>query len=224
MQDKARARMMPRMTRCSNDQSISLTPRAGFTLIEVLVALAITSVIIAALYSTFFLSRRAIDAVDESLVRLQECRAVLDGMRREIESALYQKGKPYTVFKLSDRDFYGKQASELSFTAFSPVIPGLARITYSVKEHEGRLTLRKKVISASAQPVGTESMELMEDIREFIVEAGYSGKWVRTWDSGLSNSIPDEIRVSVTVVTKKEEAPFTVSDMARTKIGIGKIL
>ena len=209
---------MGRMRRGRNKSSL-LNSYYGFTLIEVLVALAITSVIIAALYSTFFLSRRAVDAVDESLLKLQESRSVLDVMKREMESSLYQRDKPYTVFKLSDRDYYGKQASELSFTAFSPVIPGLARITYSVEEHEGKLTLRKKVTSASAPSSETGNMELMEDIREFSVEAGYSGKWVKTWDSGVSNTIPDEMRISVTLITKKEEAPFTVSDTVRTKIG-----
>lgn len=189
----------------------------GFTLIEILVALAITSIVIAALYSTFFLSRRAVDAVDDSLLRLQESRAVVDVIKREMESALYEKDKPYTVFKLDDRDFYGKQASQLLFTSFSPLLPGLAKITYSVEESGGKIVLKKKIISAYASSVETKSIELMEDIESFTIEAKYTDKWVKTWDSEISNNIPDEIRVSMKIYTKRGDTPLTISDIAYPK-------
>ncbi len=192
---------------------------AGFTLLEVLVAVAITSIVIAALYSAFSLSRRAVDAVDDSLIRIQETRAVLDTMKREIESALYRKEKSYTVFKLDDRDFYGKQASQLLFTSFSPLLPGLSKITYTVEENEGRLVLKKKVSSAIGARGETKSIELMEDIESFTIEAGYGDKRVKTWDSGAAGSIPDEIRITLKLSTKKESSPLTITEIARPRIG-----
>ena len=191
----------------------------GFTLLEVLVAVAITSIIVAALYSAFFLSRRAVDAVDESLLRLQESRAVLDIMKKEIESVLYRPERPYTVFKLDDRDFYGKQASQILLTSFSSVLPGLAKITYSVEEREGKLVLRKKISSAFSQAGETTGTEMMENIESFTVEAGYNGKWVRTWDSGVVRGIPDEIRISLKIYTRKDESPVTLSEIARPRTG-----
>jgi prepilin-type N-terminal cleavage/methylation domain-containing protein len=193
--------------------------RNGFTLIEVLIAVAITSMIVAALYSTFFLSRKAVDAVDDSLVKLQESRAVLDAMKREIESAVYVREKTYTLFKLDDRDFYGKQASQLVMTTFAPLLPGLSKITYTVEEDEGKLVLRKKIDAAYGKPFETRSVALMEDIEAFTVEAGYNDKWVKTWDSAVSNEIPAQIRISVKIRTKKEENPFTISEIARPRIG-----
>src|SRR5512147_2688640 len=79
----------------------------GFTLLEVLVALGISIIVMTALYSSFFLSRKAVDAVDDSLLRLQESRALLDIIKREMESSLYDQrkianGKAYTLFKLED--------------------------------------------------------------------------------------------------------------------------
>ena len=203
--------------RISASPCLRVNEIGGFTLIEVLVALAITSIVIAALYSTFFLSRRAVDAVDDSLLRLQESRAVVDAIKREMESALYEKEKSYTAFKLDDRDFYGKQASQLSFTSFIPSLPGLAKISYTVGESDGKLVLKKKVISAYAKSAETKGIELMEDIESFTIEARYTDKWVKTWDSEVSNSIPDEIRVSVKIYLKKEDSPFTISDIANPK-------
>ena len=191
----------------------------GFTLLEVLVALGISVIIMTALYSAFFLSRKAVDAVDESLLRLQESRGLLDTMKREMEAALYERMKPSTLFKLEDRDFYGRQASRASFTAFSPLIPGLARIDYFVEEDNGRLLLKKRIASACTQADEPKSIEIMEDVESFTVEARYGDKWVKTWDSAESYSVPEEIRVSVKVYIKKGETPFTVYDVARPKYG-----
>jgi prepilin-type N-terminal cleavage/methylation domain-containing protein len=195
----------------------------GFTLLEVIVALGISVIVITALYSSFFLSRKAVDAVDDSLLRLQESRALLDTIKREMESALYDQSKisnskAYTSFKLEDRDFYGKQTSRVSFTSFSPLVAGLAKIEYSVEEDDGKLVLKKRIGSAFAQTGEPKSIELMEDIESFTVEVRYGDKWVKTWDSAQSN-MPEEIRVSVKVFTKKGETPFMAYDVARPRYG-----
>ncbi len=200
----------------------------GFTLLEVLIALSLVSVIFAALYSTFFLSRKAVDAVDDSLLRLQESRAVLDVMKREIESALYERNKSYTVFKLEDEDCNGTQVSRITFTTFSQGHPGLARVEYRVVEHEGRLTLVKSLNSAYARSADTRAAELIEDLDSFAVEIRFKDLWVKTWDSALAQAKPEEIRVSIKVKKKEQEKPlaregsfplFMVSDIARPKIG-----
>lgn len=190
----------------------------GFTLLEVLIAFAITCIILAALYSTFFLSRRAVDAVDESLLRMQEARSVMDVMRRELESAVYISGKDYSVFKLDDRDFYGKQASQLRFASLSPSVPGISKIDYTVEEGEGGLVLRKTITSAYAASEEAKPFELMENIDSFKVEVKFNDKWVKTWDSKATNSLPDEIRISVNVTPEKGDVPITISDIAKRRM------
>ncbi len=191
----------------------------GFTLLEVLIAFAITCIIMAALYSTFFISHKAVTTVDDSLLRLQECRATLDVMKRELESCLYDRNKNYTVFKLEDRDFFGKETSQLTFTSFSPLLPGLSKIAYTVEEDDKKLTLNKSMISAYSQPTDKPmSVPLIEDIQSFTVEALYNGKWVKTWDGELSN-LPEQVRITVSICPKKGAAPLTMSDIARPRIG-----
>jgi general secretion pathway protein J len=102
---------------------VAFTPE-GFTLIEVLLALVLLSVILGAIYSTFILSHKAMEGMDQSLVKLQECRMAIDAIRREIESISYTPGREKTVFRIEDRDLYGKQASRFSFQTFSPLLPG----------------------------------------------------------------------------------------------------
>lgn len=201
-----------------------ITLDKGFTLIEVMVAFAVFSIVLAALYSTFFISQRAVGAVDESLIRLQESRAVLDTIKKELEASFFSKDKTYTLFKLTDRDFYGKQASQLNFTAFSKLIPGLSKINYIVYETKGKLILRKNISSAytKSQEGKTKYLDLIEDMEAFTVEAKYKDIWIKTWDSSLNNDIPDEIRVTLKIITKMNNGVkelFTISDTMKPRIG-----
>lgn len=193
----------------------------GFTLLEVLIGLAVLSVILAALYSSFFISQRAVDAVDTTLLRQQESRAAVDTIRREIESAVYDNEKTYTVFRIEDRDLRGNRASRLTFTAFPRSFSGPGLITYIVEEDGNRLVLLKGIVPAWSRHEG-ERLELVEGIESFEIEARYKDEWVKAWDSGLAKALPDEVRVSLTVRTGGEgEAArtYTVYDIARPRIG-----
>lgn len=206
-----------------------ITYNKGFTLIEVMVAFAIFAILLATLYSAFFLSHRAVDAVDESLIQLQESRAALDTMKKELESSLFSKDKAYTLFKLKDRDFHGRQASQLDFTAFSNLLPGVSKINYIVDEDKGKLILKKNITSAYTQSPGYKIKEdkpkyidLIENLEAFTVEAKYKEKWVKTWDGSLNNDIPEEIRISLKIITKKNNGAnelFTISDTIKPRIG-----
>lgn len=183
---------------------------------EVLIALALLSVILGALYGTFFLSSRALDAVDETVLRLHEIRGALDAIGREADSAMFAPDSAITVFKIEDRDSYGKQTSRLSMTAFSPIFPGLSAVSYYVEEKDGKLTLYKKIAPAGGN-AEAEPAEVMEDIRAFSAEAKEADKWIKTWNAKETGKVPDEIRIGITVMIK--DRPLTVTQTFRPKIG-----
>jgi prepilin-type N-terminal cleavage/methylation domain-containing protein len=187
---------------------------AGFTLIEVLISVAILSVILAAIYSTFFLSQKAVDGMDESMLKLQEARKAIDILRRELDSAVYYDVDKYTLFKIMDRDIYGKQAAQLTFTTFSPLRPGLSRISYYMEEKEGKINLLKKMESSYIDEE-TEGIDIIEGLEAFTVEAMYNDIWVRTWDTDINKSMPYEIKISLTIAIKGEKV--TLFDISRPK-------
>jgi len=195
----------------------------GFTLIEVLIAFAILSVVLASLYSTFFLSHKAVDALDESLLKVHETRMTIGIMRREVDSLLYGLRNKHSSFKVEDRDEYGKQASRFTFTAFSHLAPGLSRITYYVEEREGMLTLMKHVESAynlsSEGDVYSESkgVDVIDGVDAFIVEVKNGDEWVKIWDAGEAGRIPEEIRVTINVMIKEKR--FSLHEVMKPKIG-----
>jgi prepilin-type N-terminal cleavage/methylation domain-containing protein len=197
----------------------------GFTLIEVLLSIAIMAMVLIALYSTFNLANRALFSVDQSLVKLQESRAFVDTLKREIESAFYSKDISYCVFKMDDRDFYGRQTSSLTLTSLSPLIKGLANINYTVEERKGILVITKSMVSALSQATENSRMDLLEDIESFTLQAKYQNAWVKTWDSSLSKVTPDEVKIILTIRMKSREGheknalPFSIFETARVRIG-----
>ncbi|MFA6054858.1 MAG: hypothetical protein WC769_05735, partial [Thermodesulfovibrionales bacterium] len=59
----------------------------------------------------------------------------------------------------------------------------------------------------------SEGADIIEDLEEFTIEAKYQDKWVKTWDTGITKKMPDEIKISLSVMIKGRKV--TLSDMAR---------
>jgi general secretion pathway protein J len=185
----------------------------GFTLFEVLIAVALLAVVLGALYASFFTAERAVSANDETLLRLQELRALADVMRMEIEGALVPRDGR-NPFVLKDRDIYGKRASELHLSTFSSTRRGTARVAYSVKEDEERLVLMKSLGGASVSGDTVMEAEALEELVSFSVEAREGGRWVRTWKN---ESLPEEVRVTVVIPVGGRE--LTITQAMRPKVG-----
>ena len=190
--------------------------KKGFTLLEVLIAVAILSIVLTALYGTFFMSSRAMEDMDESMTKLQETRKAIDILRRELESAYYNEDDKKTFVKILDKDLYGKQATQLEFTAFTTIRPGLSKISYYMEEKDKKRILFKKIESSFGKEE-SEGTDIIEDLDEFTIEAKYQDKWVKTWDTGITTKMPDQIKISLSVMIKGRKV--TLSDMARPMYG-----
>ncbi len=186
----------------------------GFTLIELLVSMVLLSIVLGAVYSTFFLAHKALDGMDESILKLRECRMFMDTIVRETDSLL--AGRKYSVFKVEDRDIFGKETSRFTFTAFSPLVPGLSLISYYVDQRDGKLVLFKKLGSVSSAAQG-DPIELMDGIGSFTIEVRNGDKWVKTWDFAETRRVPDEIRITLTVMIK--DRPVSIYETVNPKIG-----
>ena len=197
----------------------------GFTLIELVIAIAIMSMVLAALYSSFLLADRALVQVGESSLKLQESRAFVDTLKRELESIRYSPDNSFCVFKINDRDFYGRQASSLTMTTTTPLMKGLAKINYAIEERDGSLVITKSMVSAFSQEAEESRVDIVEDIESFTLQAKYQDIWVKTWDSSLSKNAPAEVKITLTMRMKsyKEEAssavPFSVFETAKVMVG-----
>ena len=178
----------------------------GFTLIEVLIALALLVVLTGALYGTYF---SVISAREKGGVRMEERREVsttLGKLHAELASAYFNRTNKKLLFVVEDRDSFGKQASLLAFTGIAPprIDPApasdLSLVSYSVQEKEGVLSL----VRESRDPYLDTSVKsfpypVVDVVDGFLVECYDGGKWVKSWDTSLNNRLPDQVRVTITM-------------------------
>jgi len=190
---------------------------SGFTLIEVMIALALTATVLAALYSGFFLAERAADTAGRSTRAAFQSRMILDRMAREIESANYRHGDGFTFFSLKDREVFAARSSLLGFTTLaSPV--GCRSVEYELKDGELFRTEWLPIKKGGEPKSAPVRLPLIKGVKEFSVEARAADKkFVRTWDAELTGSLPRLL--SLKLVFDDSEGGETVAVEARPMIG-----
>jgi prepilin-type N-terminal cleavage/methylation domain-containing protein len=201
---------------------ISNLKSKGFTLIEILISLTLLTIVLGAVYSSFFSVHSLLERFENVSLKYHEARTALDIMRREIESALPESSKSdknakaKTAFVIKDRDIMGKNTSELSLTAFTFKGSGVIAISYYVEEKDGKLNLLKK-----ESPAGIQSkeytMETIEAIDGFSVETHSNNQWVKTWNSANTGKLPGIVRVSIEFDDNGKKVKLT--EYARPKVG-----
>ena len=178
----------------------------GFTLIELMVALALLVVLTGALYGTYFSVMGAREKGGARIEGRRELSNTLGKLHSELASTYFVTTNKKLLFVVEDRDSFGKPASVLAFTFISPprVDPApssdLTLVRYSIQEKEGVLTL----VRESREPyldVAVKSFPypVMDVVEGFLVECYDGAKWVKSWDSSLNNGLPALVRVTVTL-------------------------
>lgn len=194
--------------------------RRGFTLLEILIALALLGVLAGALYGTYFSLIKGRESANEGMEARRELRTTLDLLRREINSAQYSKNNKRLHFSVEDRDIFGKPASVLAFTAIAgpddsgQVVSDQVDLKYEILERE-----KKMILSRQAKDLyhagGEDRYPQMESIEGFLVECQNSEKWVRSWDTAINNGLPKAVRITVTVKDGEKAAAYSVLAVPR---------
>lgn len=195
----------------------------GFTLLEVLVALALLVILSAALYGTYFSLMRGREI---AVAKMEERRALadtLDKVHRELAAALFTTNKKMLHFVVEDRDFFGKPASTLDFTCIAPPMSGSQpasdqiRVIYKAEEDDKKILLARQAqdLYVTIDPLPYPQMKNLEG---FLVECSTDGtKWVKTWDTALNSSLPKYVKV--TLMVKDGEKTVGFSTIAVRRIG-----
>ncbi|GAM08761.1 pseudopilin GspJ [Geobacter sp. OR-1] len=177
----------------------------GFTLLEVLIALALLAVIAAALYGSYFTLLRGKETTIAGMDQRREIRETLDLLRRELSASWYRAGDPATPFVVEDRDQFGKPASRLVFaTIAAPIAGGVPvsdqlAVEYTTVAKGEELSLNRSALDLykSSKPVPYPQIEKIEG---FLVECSTDGsKWVKSWDTAINGKLPTAVRVTLRV-------------------------
>ena len=188
----------------------------GFTLLEVLVALMLLVILSGALYGTYFSLMRGRETAVAKMEARREISTTLDQLRRELSAAYYKPQNNKLQFVVEDRDYFGKPASTLDFTALAPprsdslAASDQVRITYRAEEREKKLLLARQArdLYAAVDPL---SYPQMEELEGFLVECSADGKkWVRTWNTALNaGQLPAYVRITIRVKEGEKDTGFS---------------
>ena len=198
--------------------SSSSRSRKGFTLLEILIALALLGVLAGALYGTYFSLIKGRESANEGMEARRELRATLDILRCELSSAFYRKNDKRLHFSVEDRDIFGKPASVLSFTAFAlpEVVSDQVALKYEILEREKKMVLSRQVKDLYAAGEGARYPQ-MESIEGFLVECQNGDTWVRSWDTAINNGLPKAVRITVSVADGEKTADYNILATPRIK-------
>jgi hypothetical protein len=211
---------------------------AAFTLIEIMVATMVFSMVIASIYATWALVMRATQVGQDSAAQAQRQRVVL----RAIGDALmgvesFQASQNYYWFKLENGS-----TPFLSFVARLPdtyarngKFVGAAggrdassrRVTFSVApgaDGEKELILRQsQILMDMDQDEEKYPLVLARNVREFTIEWWGTNKmnneaeWSKEWDDTQTNTIPQMLRVHL-VLGANTEKGANAPEFAATRI------
>ena len=194
---------------------------SGFTLLEVLISMAITAMLMTAAVATFRAINRTQDRVRPETNRSESARVLLDRMERELVSTTLLVKRPFAsrlrhpwVFIGEDRVFGTNDSDALMFITSSParppgaaVAPGLRLVTYAVgtvDEGEEELALyraERRLPRRLQKEVNLQrAVPILGDVRSLQLRYLSKDGWRDSWDStdiAQLDTLPEAVEISV---------------------------
>ena len=196
------------------------TGERGFTLLEVLLSVAVTTMLVTAAVTAFqFLNRTRERGVPER-ARAASARVMLDRLERELSSTILLVKKPFSrrqahpwIFLGEDRVFGTNDSAALRFVTRSPARPpgtrgpaGLSMLTYAVdvigdSDALGLYRLETPLPRRLTKSIDlTHAVQVMDDVHSLRIRYLGEAEWRADWDStdvALLDTLPRAVEISL---------------------------
>jgi general secretion pathway protein J len=181
----------------------------GFTLVEVLLATALVTVIAAMVFGSLHLSTLAIESARSTAAREQMLRSTLRIMAEELTASVSnpigpwvginstQEGQPAdTVAFLTLGQFRGVESSQES---------ELVRIVYTREGDRLLRFIRRNLYGLTDE--GLDQLELAKRVKEFNVRYydSRANAWADEWDGRARNAPPTAVLIELTLTQDNDE-------------------
>lgn len=183
----------------------------GFTLVEILIALAILSVVLVLLLSSFTGASRGLDILTERSASFRQIRIAMDRLGTDLQGAFSATGVEAVAFTCSQDQFSGKPASTVIFTAYTlPDVTGarppsdLVKIKYFTRiSEDGKfIELRREQsdLPLVENRITTGESRMASRLQGFRVEMYDGTAWLKDWPPpGKSKwTLPKKVTVVLT--------------------------
>jgi prepilin-type N-terminal cleavage/methylation domain-containing protein len=193
--------------------------RPGFTLVEVLLAVALSASLLTVVYWTYFSISRSIDAATESQEAWETGRILSELIKKDIRGI--STGRFPVVGKNDMID--GRPVGQIEFVTTARLTGDqltLNRIGYALVTNDRNdwILVRKESTNLNDPLNNTARVfEVSRIINGFQLEFFNGTDWVAEWDSTSTGALPKQIRVIIDVADAKgNNKRFTAEESIRS--------
>ena len=173
----------------------------GFTVIELMMALAISALLLTVVYRTFNSAEQARTMINSGNAAHHVVRVISSRIGRELQSLQFRAADPGSRFRNSFDT--GTQRLEFSSSASTPLAtqPGLpSQIVYRLRpagnDEQGPLVLERS--EQSALTIGTpRPLKLVDGISSLSFQFFSNGQWSDDWDSDQTRTLPQAVAMTL---------------------------
>ena len=185
---------------------------AGFTLLELIVAIALMDIIAVALYSCMHTAFKSKERSQASLEPYRRVMPIFECIRKDFSSAMKPDGILAGVFEGEDVSFTNMQDADVLgfYTAcYAPkedeIASNVIYVEYELAEDYDRnqIVLKRLTTRNILSPTAVDPDEevLARDITGFNIEYYDGSSWVDNWDSSEEDAtLPWGVRVTVSIL------------------------
>ncbi len=215
--------------------------RGGFTLLEVLIAVAIMSVLALMLYSSLYIGVKARESSLEAISPYNEIYAAFEYIRKDLSCVLSPGGTLAGDFIGTDQTGTGGQAADIlsMFTTSAKTADGgigsnIIKVEYLLEAEEATdeyelindeaaVVLKRNTTANLLAPVTAEATTQVtaRNITGLNLRYYDGDEWLDAWDSSQNdNSLPRAVEVSLIMDKKRSTATAGDETVTYTKIFI----
>jgi prepilin-type N-terminal cleavage/methylation domain-containing protein len=189
--------------------------RGGFSLMELLLAVAIFSVIALCLYSTFSGGIRIWRRQEEALRSSQGVRMALDAMSRELKGAMNYsapKNNPSLSADLTAEKYPVFSGSDNTLAFVTAAAGKIEKVTYFFENSSGSAGALKKRVAFQADGFNEDTEKadtIISGVNAVLFEYAYTPEkagdplvWQNSWNQ---DKLPQDVRITLTMQPRQEK-------------------
>ena len=191
-------------------------PRGGFTLLEILLALSVLSVIMLLLLSAFTGAARVRETLSSRSREFRQVRLVLDRIGTDLMQAFATSAREDSALSLREDQLSGMAAATLTFTAFqlpdgdsSHPPAEIVKVRYFPRIGADGVTLElhreQSDLPFVENKIPSRETTVAEGLRGFRVELYNGTAWVKEWPAGGGSKTTLPKKAAVTLVDTRGE-------------------
>lgn len=184
----------------------------GFTLVEMLIASVILSLVISTVYFTYRTALNNSHNLQNKIELYQNAQAALDSMSTDLRGAF--------------RELKGAQTQITFITSHSQPFTGdknigLAAVKYSLGNGLVREEKLPEGIIKELQPE-VKTATIAPLVTALVFSYGDGGQWYDSWDSAALGNLPSSIKIIVQIINEDKQYPEELTLQAVTPIFCGR--